>query len=175
MDTLIRLVLQNSTVVLLLLGFVVGGVRSAMRARPVTKAAVVEDQLAWFLFFSIGVSYLYNFVVHTFFGDMTAKFIGWEQSPFQLEVGFASLGFAVVGFMAFWGGLGMRAAAVVGPACFLLGAAGGHIYQMVTAHNFAPGNAGAIFWTDIIIPIVGFVLLGLYARSYCDRKKEGMV
>jgi Family of unknown function (DUF6790) len=165
MDTLIRLVLQNSTVVLLVLGFVVGGVRSAMRARPVTKAAVVEDQLAWFLFSSIGVSYLYNFVVHTFFGEMTAKFIGWEQSPFQLEVGFASLGFAAVGFMAFWGGPGMRAAAVVGPACFLLGAAGGHIYQMVTAHNFAPGNAGAIFWTDIIIPIVGFVLLGLSARS----------
>lgn len=172
MDTLIRLVLQNSTVVLLVLGFVVGGVRSATRQRPVTKAAIVEDQLAWFLFFSIGVSYFYNFIVHTFFGEMTAKFIGWEQSPFQLEVGFASLGFAAVGFMAFWGGLGMRTAAVVGPACFLLGAAGGHIYQMVTAHNFAPGNSGTIFWTDIIIPIVGFVLLGLYARSCCKRKER---
>jgi hypothetical protein len=40
---------------------------------------------------------------------------------------------------------------------------------MVVAHNFAPGNAGAIFWTDIILPIVGFVLLGLYART-CGNK-----
>jgi len=37
--------------------------------------------------------------MHVFYGDMAAKFIGWEQSPFQLEVGFASLGFAVVGLM----------------------------------------------------------------------------
>jgi hypothetical protein len=34
----------------------------------------------------------------------------------------------------------MRTAAVVGPACFLFGAAGGtHLVQMVEAHNFAPG------------------------------------
>jgi len=50
------------------------------------------------------------------------------------------LGFAVVGFLAFRGGFDMRTAAVVGPACFLFGAAGGtHLVQMVEAHNFAPG------------------------------------
>jgi len=169
MEKLIPLVLENFTVELLVLGIIVAGVRSALRPRPVGGAAIVEDQFAWFLFFSIGVSYFYNFVMHVFFGETAARFIGWEQSPFQAEVGFASLGFSLVGFMAFRGGLGMRAAAVVGPACFLWGAAGGHIYQMVVAHNFAPGNAGAIFWTDIILPIVGFVLLGLYART-CGNK-----
>ena len=96
---------------------------------------------------------------------MTASFIGWADSPFQLEVGFASLGFAVVGFLAFRGSLGMRAAAVIGPAFFLLGAAGGHIYQMVKAGNFAPGNAGTVFWMDIILPVVGFVLLYLSHKS----------
>jgi len=169
METLIPLVLKNFTVELLVLGIIVAGVRSALRPRPVGGAAIVEDQFAWFLLFSIGVSYFYNFVIHVFFGETAARFIGWEQSPFQAEVGFASLGFSLVGFMAFRGGLGLRAAAVVGPACFLWGAAGGHIYQMVVAHNFAPGNAGAIFWTDIILPIVGFVLLGLYART-CGNK-----
>ena len=76
----------------------------------------------------------------------------------------ARLGYAVVGFLAFRGSFGMRAAAVVGPSMFLLGAAGGHIYQMITAHNFAPGNAGIIFYTDILIPIIGFVLLGMQWR-----------
>ena len=30
---------------------------------------------------------------------------------------------------------------------------------MITAHNFAPGNAGIIFWMDIVVPLIGFALL----------------
>ena len=93
------------------------------------------------------------------------EFIGWANSPFQTEVGFASLGFSIVGFLAFRGDRGLRKAAVIGPSIFLLGAAGGHIYQMITAHNFAPGNAGVIFWTDIFLPVIGFVLLWLSGKS----------
>ena len=102
--------------------------------------------------------------MHTFFGEMAARFIGWADSPFQAEVGFASLGFAVIGFLAFRGSFDLRLAAVVGPALFLLGAEGGHLYQMIAAGNFAPGNAGVIFYTDILIPIIGFVLLWLQHR-----------
>lgn len=47
---------------------------------------------------------------------------------------------------------------------FTLGAAVGHIREMITAHNFAPGNAGVIFWTDILIPLIGFLLLWLQRR-----------
>lgn len=112
----------------------------------------------------IGVGFLFNFVMHTFFGAMTAQFIGWDDSPFQAEVGFASLGFAVVGFLACWRSFDQRLAAVIGPALFLLGAAGGHVYQMVHAQNFAPGNAGAVLYTDVLMPIVGFVLLWLQHR-----------
>lgn len=35
---------------------------------------------------------------------------------------------------------------------------------MITAHNFAPGNAGVVFWTDILIPAIGFLLLWLQWR-----------
>jgi hypothetical protein len=48
---------------------------------------------------------------------------------------------------------------------FLLGAAGGHIVQMVTVHNFAPGNAGIIFYTDIAVPLIGAILLWLRYRG----------
>jgi hypothetical protein len=74
----------------------------------------------------------------------------------------------VVGFLAFRGSFGLRAAAVVGPAIFLLGAAAGHVHQMVVAHNFAPGNAGVIFYTDIAIAIIGSAMLWLQRR--CDRE-----
>lgn len=90
---------------------------------------------------------------------MVASFSGWKNSPFQYEVGYASLGFAVVGVVAFRQNVSFRAAAVIGPSLFLWGAAGGHLYQMITAHNYAPGNAAVIFWTDIILPIIAFVLL----------------
>ena len=43
--------------------------------------------------------------------------------------------------------------------------------QMITAHNFAPGNAGVIFYTDILIPIIGFALLSLQFRLSISRSK----
>ncbi|MGH6905938.1 MAG: DUF6790 family protein [Geminicoccaceae bacterium] len=164
MATFIRLALSNFTLTLLVVGLIASAVALLRAPKPLTAPVVVEALLAYFLLFSIGISFFYNFVMHTFFGEMAARFIGWEDSPFQAEVGFASLGFAVVGLLAFRGSFDLRLAAVVGPGLFLLGAAGGHLYQMITAGNFAPGNAGVIFYTDILIPLVGFVLLWLQHR-----------
>ena len=160
----IAFVLGNFTLTFLVLGLVAAAISLWRRPRPLGPSVVVEEVFAYFLLFSIGIAYFYNFVFHVFFGEMAAAFIGWEQSPFQAEVGFASLGFSVVGFMAFRAGLGVRAAAVVGPACFLLGAASVHVHQMVVADNFAPGNAGVIFYTDIGIPLIGFAFLWLQHR-----------
>ena len=164
MGRLIQFVMENFTLSFLVLGLLASGMALLGNSRPRNRATVVEALFSYFLLFSIGCSFFYNFIMHSFFGETAARFIGWDQSPFQFEVGTASLGYAVVGFLAFRGSLGLRAAAVVGPSMFLLGAAGGHIYQMITAHNFAPGNAGLIFYTDILIPIIGFVLLGLQCR-----------
>jgi hypothetical protein len=164
MEGLIRFVLSNFTLTFLIIGLVASGISLARTPKPLTAPVIVEALFSYFLLFSIGFGFLYNFVMHTFFGEMAAKFIGWADSPFQLEVGFASLGFAVVGFLAFRSSFDLRLAAVVGPAMFLLGAAGGHIYQMVSVGNFAPGNAGIIFYTDIIVPVLGFLLLWLQQR-----------
>jgi hypothetical protein len=165
MADLIPLVLSNFTVACLALGFACAGVAIARRPGPRSRAFAVEKLLAWYLFFPIGVAFLYTAIMHTFFADFTAAFIGWAPSPFQFEVGMASLGFSIVGFLAFRGTLGLRAAAVIAPAVFLLGAAAGHVVQMVRAANFAPGNAGSIFYTDILVPVIGLVLLWLAAAD----------
>lgn len=164
MAVFIRFILSNFTLTFLVIGLFFAAFSLWRQPRPLTARVVVEKLFAWFLFFAIGVTFFYNFVMHVFFGDAAARFIGWQNSPFQAEVGMASLGFAVVGLLAFHGSFGLRVAAVVGPACFLLGAAAGHIYQMIVAHNFAPGNAGIIFYTDLGVPILGFILLGLQHR-----------
>jgi hypothetical protein len=89
--------------------------------------------------------------------------IGWPQSPFQLEVAFASLGFALVGFLAFSrrADLRVKFAAVLAVTPFLWGAAGGHVYQLVVHGNHAAGNAGVILWTDLLLPVFG--LAAVYA------------
>lgn len=162
--TTATLVLSNFPLSFLVLGVLVALAAIARAPQPLRRAVVVEKLLAWHVFFAIGASYLYNFVCHVFFGRITAAYIGWADSPFQFEVGTASLGFAVVGFLAAFRSFDLRLAAVLGSAIFLLGAAAGHVYQMVTAHNFAPGNAGTIFYTDIAVPLVGLLLLWLQHR-----------
>ncbi|MGK3952446.1 DUF6790 family protein [Microbacterium sp. I2] len=173
----ITLVLSNFTVTLFLLGLLTAGIgmlRTRRRHGRLTAVDVWEKLLNHFLLLSVGISYLYNFVMHSVFGDFTAEIIGWDQSPFQLEVAFASLGFAAVGFLAFPHRQGwmVKLAALLGPALFLWGAAGGHIYQIATAGNQAQGNAGSILYTDILLPLVGFVFLWGYVAAG-RREREG--
>jgi hypothetical protein len=97
---IIKFLLVNFTVTLFVLGLAAAGVRIA-RTRTRTGVTTTGAVLDYFILFSIGVSYTWNFVVHSVFGDFSAKVIGWAQSPFQPEVAFASLGFALVGFLAF--------------------------------------------------------------------------
>lgn len=159
MTNFITFIISNFTLTFFVVGLLCSLVDLSLRQKPLHKQQVIEALLSYFLLFSIGFSFLYNFVMHVFFAEMAASFIGWKNSPFQYEVGYASLGFAIVGIIAFKQNLTFRAAAVIGPSFFLWGAAGGHVYQMISAHNYAPGNAGVIFWSDIILPIVAFSLL----------------
>jgi hypothetical protein len=159
MNGLLAYLLHNFTLSFLILGLLVSCVRIFRTPGTINRPLVIEALIRWFIFFSIGVSYLYNGIAHTVFAEYSAKFIGWANSPFQLEVGFASFGFAVIGFIAFRGSWQTRLCAILGPSFFLWGAAGGHINQMLTANDFAPGNAGVVFYTDIFVPIIGWILL----------------
>lgn len=71
---------------------------------------------------------------------MAARAIGWETSPFQFEVGLADLGMGLAGLYAAFRGFEARLAATLVLACFLVGAGIGHIREIVSAGNFAPGN-----------------------------------
>lgn len=165
MEAVIRAVLSNPSLTFLVLGLVAAGVAIARRPAPRVTAFVYDALLRWYLFFSIGAGMLYNFVVHVFFGASTARFIGWADSPFQTEVGLASLGFSAVGFFAQRRGFDARLAAVLGPACFLVGAGVGHVRQIVLTGNLAAGNAGVVLYTDFLLPLLGFALLWRWRRA----------
>jgi len=175
MDTLIEVLLRNDTVVLLVVGVIAAAIAVARTPDGFTYPNVAEELLAYFVLCSIGFGYLYNFIVHGLYGEMVARFIGWADSPFQTELAFASLGFAAVGFFAFKNTLAVRFAAILGPAMFLWGAAGVHIYQIMTASNFAPGNAGAVLYTDIFLPVIGFALVWLKWKVGKDSARHGLL
>lgn len=158
---IITLVVGNYFLTLLIIGLIAGWISLASKPKPRSMNLIAEALLSYYMLFAIGINNLVNFVFHVFFGDMAADFIGWAQSPFQAEVGFASLGIGIVGLMAFRAGLPFRVATYIPPAVFSLGAAGGHIYQMIAANNYSPGNVGLVLPTDIILPAVGFVFLYL--------------
>lgn len=168
--SLIKLILSNPSVSLFVMGLICSVISLLFRKRPGSKSFTVEAFVAYFFLFSVGIGYLNNFLMHVVFAEYTAKFIGWANSPFQLEVGFASLGMGIAGLIAFRQNLSFRLAAFIPPAFFLWGAAGGHIYQIIKTHNMAPGNAGAILWTDILLPVIGFALL--YAQWKTGKPVE---
>jgi hypothetical protein len=154
-------IVGNYFVLFFIIGLIAAGISLLKKPKPLGSAEVAEALLSYHLLFAIGINNLINFVFHVFFGEVAAKFIGWEDSPFQAEVGFASLGVGIAGVIAFKASLPFRFATLIPPWCFSLGAAAGHIYQMIVAHNFSPGNVGLVLPIDIIMPVVGFVFLWL--------------
>ena len=145
----------------LIIGFVAAGISLLNKPKPLRINMVAEAFFSYYLLFPIGISNVVNFVFHVFFGEMAAKFIGWQDSPFQAEVGFASFGVGIAGIIAFRASLPFRFATLIPPSVFSLGAAAGHIYQMIAAHNFSPGNVGLVLPSNFLIPLTGFVFLWL--------------
>jgi hypothetical protein len=175
MQSVIELLASNFTLTFLLLGVIAALIAVMRKPDGFTFANVSEELLAYFILCSVGLSFFYNFVMHVFFGEMAAGFIGWADSPFQAEVGYASLGFAAVGLLAFKGGCSVRLAAILGPALFQWGAAVGHINQIITAGNLAPGNAGVMLYSDIFLPLIGFALLWLRYRAAGRSRQPAIV
>jgi hypothetical protein len=93
--------------------FVIGLVAALVSIfnKPKPVNTVTEAFFSYYMLFTIGISNLINFIFHVFFGDMAAKFIGWENSTFPAEVGFASLGIGIGGVIASKAGLPFRFAA----------------------------------------------------------------
>jgi hypothetical protein len=137
----------------------------ALAATIRTNVPAADRFLAWILLLPIGVTGLWAAVFHLFFPQIAAADIGWEVSPFQFEVGLADLAIGATACVSFWRSLDFKAAAVMASSIFLLGDAIGHVKQMIVAGNFASGNAGVPFYSDIALPLLAIILLIIVRRS----------
>jgi hypothetical protein len=158
---IIRYLLSNFTLTFFTIGVICAVVSISRHRKYRTAAWVVEKFMSYYCLWALGICSIYNAVMHIVFHQMAAAFIGWPDSPFQLEVGFASLGYGILGVLAFRKNPGLRLAVILGTSIFLWGAAAGHLYQISRYQNYAPGNAGVMLWTGIIQPVISLVLLCL--------------
>ena len=125
---------------------------------------IAEVTLVWLLGGFYGYATFAAGLQHLTQSDKVAKYIGWPVgSGFQLELGWAEVGLGLASFLSIWlRGSYFLAPAIAGSFIYL-GAAFVHAREIVKKGNFNPGNAGPVFYIDIIAPILVIVMLILYA------------
>jgi hypothetical protein len=120
---------------------------------------MLESALLWI----VGVQGLFLGSGHIFTPDRVAESIGWPKgNPFQFEVGLASISYGTLGVLASGFGPNWWLAAIVAYSIFYLGAAAGHVRELVLTGNRSPGNFGTVFVFDIAAPIFLIALYVLY-------------
>lgn len=160
-------------IILFVLSFVVAGVHVYRDEQPRTGKRLAEILLLWLLVINTGLGGLYAFMGHTFAANEVAESIGWPTgNPFQTEVAVANLAVGTLGILSYWIRGNFWTAAVIATSVWLLGAAVIHVSEMVGESNYNPGNAGVIFYMDIIGPLFLLVLLA-YSR-YAGRERAGL-
>ena len=164
--TILRTLLTDFSLVMLAAALVLAAA-TAWFHRRTPHRTFANELLAWLLLLSLGVQGVYTFILHVFFPATSAANIGWAPSPFQYEVGIADLTVGVLGILAFRANFSFRLAAVLAGVVWYGGDAIGHIHQMIVADNFAPGNAGPWFWTDVAVPLL---LIACIARTWQQHK-----
>lgn len=102
---------------------------------------------------------------HILYADQVAANIGWPQnSGFQMELGFVSIGLGLVGFLGFWN-RSFWLPFIIPRTFFGWGAGLTHILHAVQHNNFSPSNVGLIIYWDFLFPVVLITLYLLYQRE----------
>lgn len=149
-------------IVLAAVAVILGLLHVAIQKQQRTKQRTADALLLYFLALPIGLGGLVGFVGHTLRAGPVAASIGWPSgNPFQYEVAVANLAFGILGILCLWFRDGFWTATAVGWSVFLLGAAGVHVHQIHIGQPFAPGNAGAMLYFDILAPVLVVALLGV--------------
>ena len=155
-----------------ILSLVVAAVHVYRDRQARTGRRIAEIVLLWLLVIDVGVGGVFGFIGHTVFADRAAASIGWPAgNPFQTEVAITNLSLGTLGILCYWLRGNFWIATVIATSVFQLGAAVGHIQQIIVAHNYHPDNAGPALYNDIVIPLVLIALL-LYQRYAGGARRQ---
>lgn len=139
----IRFMLMNLPAILFVLALAVAYLRS-------TPQPASYRYLSWLLLLSVGADMLWAGLFHIFLPQLAAGFIGWQDSPFQFEIGVAGTAIGIVAIVSFWRSFVYKVPVVFYVVLFYIGVAIGHVHQALKTHDFAPGNFGVLFLLTVL-------------------------
>jgi hypothetical protein len=117
-----------------------------------------ERLMNWLLLLSVGVMNLWAGLFHVFAPEMSARTIGWQDSPFHFEIGVSDIAIGIIAIVSFWRSRDFKAAVVGYITLFYIGIAIGHVRQAILAGNMASNNFGLLLAitvaTLIMLPIL---------------------
>ena len=155
------------SIIFLILAVLGASAHLFLSRKPKTADRIISILLLYLLAISVGVGGLFGFMGHAFRADQVAQSIGWDPgSPFQFEIAVSNLAFGILGILCIWIRGNFWIATGIGSSIFALGAAYGHIRDIMVNQNLALYNAGPILWVgDILIPLLILSLLILLKTS----------
>jgi hypothetical protein len=127
------------------------------------KESVIEIIAIYTFGLSGWFSIMSGLMGHIIYAGQVAISIGWPvNSGFQMELGFASIGIGLVGFLSFWN-KAYWLPFIIMKFIFGWGAGYTHILHMIQHDNFSPSNTGIVVYWDFLFPLV-MIALYLLAR-----------
>lgn len=105
--------------------------------------------LLFVVFFNGGIQGLWSALGHLGFPKQSARSIGWKNSPFQSEVGFADLAIGIVGCACIFQRIWSYPVGLI-LAIFFTGCAYTHIKDI---KNKAPCNSGPMLYNTVLVVI----------------------
>jgi len=104
--------------------------------------------------------------------DEVATSIGWPlNNGFQMELGFASIGIRLVGYLSF-GNKGYWLPFIIMKFIFGWGAGYTHILHMMQNNNFSPSNTDIVLYWDFLQKLFICVLMKFISIYSMEALKE---
>lgn len=101
--------------------------------------------------YMIGWSGIGAGISHIFFGGRISRTIGFDKSPYELEVGFADLAYGIAGVIAAHFSPDYWFAVILISSIYRVGCGIGHIRSIVRDKNYAINNT-AILFVNFVVP-----------------------
>lgn len=161
----IEFTIKNLPAILFAAALIIASVRN-------TPASTAERFLAWLLLLPVGIDMIWAGSFHLIFPETAARFIGWQVSPFQFEVGVADFAMGIVAVASFRRSLEFKSAVTVYCVLFYIGVAIGHVHQAQIAGNFSAGNFGALL---LITVVKVFLLSGLLWATWRGKHRTASI
>jgi hypothetical protein len=148
-----------------LLALVAASIHVAVSAqRRSNGGAIAGTYLVYLLFIYVGLLGLLGAYAHMFRPVQTSASIGWSTSPYEFEVAITNLMLGTLGVLCLWFRDNFWLATVIANGVMMLGCAVGHVREVLLYNNHSEYNSGLFLATEIIMPIVMFILV-IYYRA----------